>query len=177
MPAFTLLPTPLGTFTLAADATGLCALSFPGEPFDSAKGQQVELETNPLLREAGRQLLAYINSTRHDFDLPLSIQGTPFQLQVWQQLRAIPYGQTRTYGELATQVGGRHKARAVGGAAHANPLAIIIPCHRLIGAHGNLTGFGGGLPMKQALLELEGCTIHRMKKTTPQGKKRVQSKS
>jgi methylated-DNA-[protein]-cysteine S-methyltransferase len=163
MPVFALLPTPLGAFTLAADATGLCALSFPGEPFDSAKDRQVALETHPLLREAGRQLLAYLNTTRHDFDLPLSIQGTPFQRQVWQQLRTIPYGQTRTYGELAAQVGGRHKARAVGGAAHANPLAIIIPCHRLIGANGNLTGFGGGLPMKQALLELEGCTILRQK--------------
>ena len=92
--------------------------------------------------------------------------GTPFQLQVWQQLQQIPYGQTRTYGELAAQVGGPHKARAVGGAAHTNPLAIVIPCHRLIGASGKLTGFGGGLLMKQALLEREGCTIQNMKKVT-----------
>lgn len=164
MPVFALLPTSLGIFTLAADATGLCALAFPGEPFDSAKEQQVELEAHPLLRETGRQLLEYLDAARQDFDLPLSIHGTTFQLQVWQQLRTIPYGQTRAYGELAAQIGGRHKARAVGGAAHANPLAIIIPCHRLVGANGDLTGFGGGLPMKQALLELEGCIIHRMKK-------------
>lgn len=164
MPVFALIPTSLGTFTLAADAVGLCALSFPGEERPATSASPVEIASHPLLKEAGRQLLAYFNGTRRDFDLPLSIQGTTFQLQVWQQLRTIPYGRTRTYGELAELVGGRHKARAVGGAAHANPLAIIIPCHRLIGAGGGLTGFGGGLPMKQALLELEGCTIKNLKK-------------
>jgi methylated-DNA-[protein]-cysteine S-methyltransferase len=165
---FALLPTFLGTFPLGIDEIGLCALSFPSEslPVAAQNAAEVEIEAQPLLAEAGRQLLAYLAGTLHRFDLPLSIQGTPFQLLVWQQLQAIPYGQTSTYGALAEQIGGRHKARAVGGAAHTNPLAIVIPCHRLIGANGNLTGFGGGLAMKQALLELEGCTIRNMKKRT-----------
>lgn len=166
MPIFAPLPSPLGLFILAADAVGLCALSFPGEtlPPLANTAPQVAITAHPLLKEAGRQLLAYFDGSLQQFDLPLSLQGTPFQLQVWQQLRTIAYGQTRTYGELAEQVGGRHKARAVGGAAHANPLAIIIPCHRLIGASGSLTGFGGGLAMKQALLEREGCIIKNLKK-------------
>ncbi|WP_319588249.1 methylated-DNA--[protein]-cysteine S-methyltransferase [uncultured Desulfobulbus sp.] len=154
----TTLPTALGVFTLTADEAGLCGLSFPEEHQLVLHKSLVAIATHPLLHEAGRQLLAYISGSLRDFDLPLSIQGTAFQLQVWEQLRTIAYGQTMTYGELAERIGGRHKARAVGGAAHANPLAIIIPCHRLIGAGGKLTGFGGGLPMKQALLNLEGSS-------------------
>jgi methylated-DNA-[protein]-cysteine S-methyltransferase len=162
-----LLPTTFGIFTLAINEIGLCALSFPEEILPAPmSATPVDIAAHPLLDEAGRQLLAYLGGALHHFDLPLSTHGTSFQLQVWQQLQTIPYGQTRTYGELATQVGGRHKARAVGGAAHANPLAIVIPCHRLIGADGSLTGFGGGLLMKQALLKLEGCTIRNMKKVT-----------
>ena len=162
-----LLPTALGNFTLAIDEVGLCALSFPEEIVPATvSATRVDINSHPLLDEAGHQLLAYLNGSLHCFDLPLSIHGTPFRLQVWQQLLTIPYGQTRTYGELATLIGGRHKARAVGGAAHANPLAIFIPCHRLIGTNGKLTGFGGGLTMKQVLLELEGSTIRNMKKVT-----------
>ncbi len=162
-----LLPTTLGIFTLVIDGVGLCALSFPEEILPATLSPtRVDIAAHPLLDEASRQLLAYLNGSLHCFDLPLSIHGTPFQLQVWQQLQTIPYGHTRTYGELAVLVGGRHKARAVGGAAHANPLAIVIPCHRLIGTNGKLTGFGGGLTMKQALLELEGSTIRNMKKVT-----------
>lgn len=162
-----LLPTSLGIFTLMIDEVGLCALSFPEEIVpDTVSATRVDSAAHPLLNEACRQLLAYLNGTLHRFDLPLSIHGTPFQLQVWQQLQTIPYGQTRTYGELAARVGGRHKARAVGGAAHANHFAIVIPCHRLIGTNGKLTGFGGGLTMKQTLLELEGATIRNMKKVT-----------
>ena len=87
--------------------------------------------------------------------LPLALYGTPFRLRVWAELQTIPYGRTLSYGELAARLGSRAKARAVGGAAHANPVAIIVPCHRLIGANGSLTGFGGGLALKQALLDLE----------------------
>lgn len=156
------LPTPWGLFTLVADDQGLCGLHFPDEtPLTTAT--TVSIHDHPLLAEAGRQLLAYLERRLHDFDLPLSIQGTPFQLQVWQQLQTIPYGHTRTYGELAANIGDRNKARAVGGAAHANPLAIVIPCHRLIGAGGKLTGFGGGLPMKQTLLELERGSLEVVK--------------
>lgn len=167
MAVFTTLPTSLGLFTLVADADGLSALTLPGEALPIAVSTpRVDITTHPLLNEAGRQLLAYLGGTLHQFDLPLSIHGTLFQKLVWEQLCAIPYGQTRTYGEVADQVGGRHKARAVGGAAHANPLAIVIPCHRMIGANGSMTGYGGGLTMKQVLLELEGCTIRNMKKIT-----------
>lgn len=150
----TILPTPWGLFTLVADDQGLCGLHFPNETPVSA-APQVSGHDHPLLAEAGRQLLAYLEGRLQEFDLPLSIHGTAFQLQVWRELQTIPYGRTRSYGELAANIGDRNKARAVGGAAHANPLAIVIPCHRLIGAGGKLTGFGGGLPMKQALLDLE----------------------
>lgn len=164
MPVYATLPTTLGLFTLAADKAGLCALFLPSETLPIAAAPRVDIASHPLLKEAGRQLIAYLSGSLQQFDLPLSIHGTLFQKQVWEQLRAIPYGQTRTYGEVAEQVGGRSKSRAVGGAAHANPVAIIIPCHRMIGANGNMTGYGGGLTMKQALLELEGCTIRNMKK-------------
>lgn len=165
MSVYATLPTPLGLFLLAADRNGLCALSFADEALSlPASATWVDIAAHPLLNEAGRQLLAYLNQTLHRFDLPLSLHGTPFQKQVWEQLRTIPYGQTRTYGEVADQVGGRNKSRAVGGAAHVNPVAIIIPCHRMIGADGSLTGYGGGLALKQALLELEGCTVRHMKK-------------
>jgi len=165
MPISATLPTPLGLFTLTIDETGLSGLSFPTEAPPGERVTLVPISSQPLLQEAGRQLLAYLGGTLHNFDLPLSIHGTVFQQQVWEQLRTIAYGQTMTYGELAARIGGRHKARAVGGAAHANPLAIIIPCHRLIGAGGKLTGFGGGLPMKQTLLDLEWRSVEKRKKS------------
>lgn len=155
MPISAILPTSFGRFTLSVDTTGLCGLVFPGEAASVPSKGLVDLTAHPLLEEAGRQLLAYLTGDLHTFNLPLSIHGTPFQQQVWAQLLAIPYGYTLTYGQLAERIGDRNKARAVGGAAHANPLGIVIPCHRLIGAGGKLTGFGGGLSMKQALLDLE----------------------
>jgi len=165
MPISAPLTTPLGLFTLTVDDTGLCGLSFPGDASSALSDPLMEITADPLLREAGRQVLAYLEGTLRDFDLPLSIHGTTFQQQVWEQLRAIPYGRTMTYGELAERIGGRHKARAVGGAAHANPLGIIIPCHRLIGTGGKLTGFGGGLAMKEALLDLERHVMENRKKS------------
>ncbi|MCL2457945.1 MAG: methylated-DNA--[protein]-cysteine S-methyltransferase [Desulfobulbus sp.] len=157
MPISATLATALGPFLLSVDDAGLCGLGFPAE-LPAAPSPPMERAAHPLLREAARQLLAYLDGDLTDFSLPLSIHGTAFQRQVWEQLRTIPYGRTMTYGELAERIGGRQKARAVGGAAHANPLGIIIPCHRLIGAGGSLTGFGGGLPMKQILLDLERKT-------------------
>lgn len=157
MKSLTTLSSSYGLFTLAADDRGICAIHLPAtcKSVVPPPESQASPVTNPLLTEACRQLLAYLEGRLTMFDLPLSIHGTPFQQQVWQELLTIPYGQTRTYGELAQCIGGRGKARAVGGAAHANPIAIVIPCHRLIGTGGKLTGFGGGLPMKQALLDLE----------------------
>lgn len=149
------LGTPLGILTLTADATGLCSLTFPGKLISDPPAPDVASLADPVLSMAAQQILDYLDGHRYHFALPLSLHGTPFQLQVWQQLSTIPYGKTRSYSALATNLGDRRKARAVGGAARANPLALIIPCHRLIGADGSLTGFGGGLELKQILLELE----------------------
>ena len=164
MPISAILPTAFGRFTLSADENGLCGLAFPDEAASTPSTALADIASHPLLHEAGRQLLAYLAGDLHTFDLRLSIHGTPFQRQVWDQLLTIPYGHTMTYGQLAERIGSRNKARAVGGAAHANPLGIIIPCHRLIGTGGQLTGFGGGLPMKQALLELEQRFLGQTKK-------------
>lgn len=111
----------------------------------------------PLLTECVRQLTAYFAGQLTVFDLPLRAVGTPFRMRVWQELQRIPYGETITYGELARRIGRPSASRAVGGANHHNPISIIIPCHRVIGADGSLTGYGGGMDMKEALLRLEGA--------------------
>ena len=103
------------------------------------------------------QLREYFAGTLRAFTLPLAPTGTPFQLDVWNALRKIPYGDTRSYGQLAQQLGRPNASRAVGAANGANPIPIVIPCHRVIGGDGRLTGYGGGLPLKRALLELEGA--------------------
>lgn len=153
------LVTPLGTMTLTADATGLSSLTFPKTSRLDPPAPAVAALADPLLHTAAQQILAYLDGHLHHFALPLSLHGTPFQLQVWQQLCTIPYGRTWSYSELAAHLGDRNKARAVGGAARANPLALIVPCHRLIGADGSLTGFGGGLRLKQILLALERSSM------------------
>ncbi len=109
-----------------------------------------------LLDEAARQLEEYFAQKRQNFELPLAPKGTPFQQKVWQTLQKIPYGQTRSYQEIAVMINSPKSCRAVGGANHHNPVMIIIPCHRVIGKNGSLTGFGGGLSMKEALLQIEG---------------------
>ena len=107
--------------------------------------------------QAKAQLSEYFAGTRQEFTLPLSPKGTPFQQKVWAALQTIPYGQTRSYGEIARQIGSPKAARAVGMANHHNPIAILIPCHRVVGQNGALTGYAGGLERKKALLQLEGC--------------------
>jgi O-6-methylguanine DNA methyltransferase len=107
------------------------------------------------MQETVRQLKEYFNHGRKTFDVPLSIEGTDFQLAVWRELMKVRYGTTISYGALAGRLGNPWKARAVGGAVGRNPVGILVPCHRVIGASGGLTGFGGGLPVKAALLELE----------------------
>lgn len=108
-----------------------------------------------MLDRAERQLAEYFLGDRREFDLPLEPEGTEFQLSVWQVLRTIPYGETISYGEQARRLGDAKKARAVGGANGKNPLSIVVPCHRVIGASGALTGFGGGVDVKETLLRLE----------------------
>lgn len=112
-------------------------------------------DASPLLVEAEKQLSEYFAGTRREFALPLAPVGTEFQRKVWDALRTIPYGETRSYGEIAAQIGNPKAGRAVGMANNRNPLPILIPCHRVIGADGTLVGYGGGLDVKSALLELE----------------------
>ena len=109
----------------------------------------------PFLRAVAREIKEYLNAKRKTFDIPLKLYGTDFQLSVWNALLTIPYGETRSYRDIAEQIGNAKACRAVGMANHWNPIVIIVPCHRVIGTDGSLTGFGGGLPLKQHLLDLE----------------------
>jgi methylated-DNA-[protein]-cysteine S-methyltransferase len=143
---------PLGTLTLVGGVAGLSGLLFPGsEPRDEARDPAAFADVTAQLDE-------YFAGQRRTFNLKLDLNGTPFQLSVWDQLRAIPYGTTVTYGELARRIGRPDRVRAVGGGAVGRtPIPIILPCHRVVGADGSLTGYGGGLDRKRALLELEGA--------------------
>jgi methylated-DNA-[protein]-cysteine S-methyltransferase len=141
---------PIGTLVIAEDGKGITKL-YLGE---NAPAGACE-EMTPLLRETVRQLSDYFAGTRKDFSLPISLHGTPFQLADWEALRTIPYGETRSYRQIAEQIGKPKACRAVGMANHHNPVAIIIPCHRVIAADGSLGGYGFGPEVKRFLLELE----------------------
>ena len=148
-------PSPIGQITLAAENDALTHLRLPSEPVLEGG---IARET-PLLREAGKQLAAYFAGERREFALPLAPQGTPFQQSCWQELLQIPYGETRSYGQIARAIANPKACRAVGMANNRNPIAILIPCHRVIGAQGDLVGYGGGLAIKQFLLNLEKATL------------------
>lgn len=154
----TLIDTPVGPVLLTGDETGLTEIRFLGSEEPPAAAGGSNGAGAAVVAEAARQLRAYFAGERRTFDLPLAPAGTPFQLAVWRALADIPYGRTESYGELARRIGRPNAVRAVGAANGANPLPIVVPCHRVIGADGSLTGYGGGLPIKQALLELEGAT-------------------
>jgi len=146
---------PVGELLLAGDRGALRVLHFTrGSKAGSVRPGWVE--NAPVFRETARQLRLYFDRKLREFDLPLAPDGTVFQQAVWAELRRIPYGETISYGELARRIGNPAASRAVGLANGANPIAIVIPCHRVIGASGKLTGFGGGLDVKRKLLELEG---------------------
>lgn len=150
------MPSPVGELTLVANDHGLAAILWEGD--DPRRVPLGPVEANPdhpLLIEAERQLGDYFAGTRRTFDLPLSFQGTDFQKSVWQALLAIPYGETRSYADIARAVGRPTAFRAVGAANGRNPISIVAPCHRVIGTNGALTGFAGGLAAKEALLALE----------------------
>ena len=151
---YTYMKSPIGRLLLAGDEDGLRLIGFP-EGKMVIEPEADWIESRRTFDEAIRQLEAYFSGERREFDLPLLPQGTPFQLRVWAQLREIPYGETISYGELATRLGNPKASRAVGMANGRNPLPIVVPCHRVIGSSGKLTGFGGGLPTKAALLGLE----------------------
>lgn len=143
-----LVQSPIGPLTLEGTEEAVTALRFG----DQYRGG----ETSPLLERAALELAEYFGGGRKTFTVPLSPAGTPFQRRVWEALRAIPYGSTATYGEIAEQVGSPRAFRAVGAANHCNPLPIFLPCHRVLGKNGALTGYAGGLEAKRTLLDLEG---------------------
>lgn len=154
----TRIETPLGEVTLVADGDGLTGLYFPGHrhlPDASAFGVRVDTAADAVFAQAGPQLDAYLRGARRAFDVPLRTRGDGFSERVWALLREIPYGTTTTYGALAQRLGGRGLAQRVGQAVGRNPLSIVIPCHRVVGADGALTGYAGGLKRKRFLLELE----------------------
>ena len=145
------MPTPLGPLFIREEAGTVCAVEFT----------QAELSPpdTPLLQEAVRQLDAYFHGTLTVFHLPLRLEGTAFRVKCWKALCTIPYGETISYGEQARRIGNPKAVRAVGGANHHNPISIIVPCHRVIGADGSLTGYGGGMDKKAWLLRHEQDTL------------------
>jgi methylated-DNA-[protein]-cysteine S-methyltransferase len=154
--AWTTTDTPVGRLKLVASATGLAAVLWQDDnPARVRLGTLAEQPGHPVLVEAGRQLADYFAGRRKAFDLPLDMKGTPFQQDVWAALRTIPFGETRSYGEIARQIGRPKAVRAVGAANGRNPVSIVTPCHRVIGSGGALTGFAGGLAVKERLLALE----------------------
>jgi O-6-methylguanine DNA methyltransferase len=138
---------------LVAGKSGLRAVQFP--PFGIPEGERND--ANLWMNQAADELRTYFAGVLRVFCVPLDMQGTDFQLSVWNQLGKIPYGETRSYAQIAEAVGRPKAVRAVGAANGSNPVAIIVPCHRVIGSGGKLTGYGGGLPLKKRLLELEGA--------------------
>lgn len=152
---YTVVDSPVGPLTLAARDGALAGLYMADQrhrPDDSAFGDRADAE---IFVETERQLAEYFAGTRTEFDVPLAMEGSEFQQRVWSALREIPYGETEPYGQLALRIGKPGAARAVGLANGRNPVGIIVPCHRVVGSSGGLTGYGGGLDRKRALLDLE----------------------
>ncbi|WP_344287640.1 methylated-DNA--[protein]-cysteine S-methyltransferase [Streptomyces synnematoformans] len=157
MRTHTTVDSPVGPLTLVAEGdelTGLYMTDQRHRPAEETFGTPADAADPPFAAVAA-QLRAYFAGERTDFDLPLRLAGTPFQQRVWEQLRQIPYGETLSYGELAERVGNPAASRAVGMANGRNPVGIIVPCHRVVGANGSLTGYGGGIDRKKQLLALE----------------------
>lgn len=151
---YVVMDSPVGPLTIGADSEFLHSITFGRETLQGriASG-------NPVLAEVVRQLQFYFSGRLRRFDLPLKPDGTQFQLEVWHELEKIPYGETISYGALACRIGKPNAARAVGAANHSNPIPIVIPCHRVIGSDGKMVGYGGGLPIKEALLKLERLAL------------------
>jgi len=145
---WSVIDSPIGDLTLAVDDAGLCQVHFGGS--------DRPIDADPLLTETAEQLKAYFAGELQEFTVPLSVRGgSDFERAVWSQLSRIPYGEMQTYGDVAKIVGDAGAARAVGVACNRNPLPIVVPCHRVVGAGGKMVGFGGGIPTKRHLLELE----------------------
>jgi methylated-DNA-[protein]-cysteine S-methyltransferase len=154
---YTSMPSPIGELLLAGDGHALRMLLMQDGRKRTVPPADWREQARPFAAVRA-QLEEYFAGERTEFDLPLALDGTPFQQRVWSALRAIPYGQTTTYGALAARIGSPGAARAVGLANGSNPVCVIVPCHRVIGSNGTLTGFGGGIPRKRLLLDLEAET-------------------
>lgn len=157
MPLYTTTtPSPVGTLTLVASDAGLVAILWPNDDPRRVPLDDLSYQLNhPILRQTAQQLAEYFAGERRSFDLPLDMRGTDFQKSVWELLLAIPFGETRSYGDLARQLGDLNATRAVGAANGRNPISIVVPCHRVLGASGKLTGFADGLEAKEFLLHHE----------------------
>lgn len=157
------LPTPLGEMLAICSATGLCLLEFVGQTrlereihqIAQAKRAQILFQSHDLLQETAEQIQAYFSGSLKQFSVPIDFVGTDFQQRVWRVLQTIPYGETISYAEQATKLGNPKAVRAVAAANGQNKISIIVPCHRVIGSNGKLTGYAGGLPRKQFLLDWE----------------------
>lgn len=161
------LGSPIGQLTVIASDRGVSAILWDREqPDDRGIVSSLDDGSNLVLRQTLTQLGEYFAGQRRTFDVPLDFQGTSFQREVWEALLTIPFGVTRTYGDIAARIGRPRASRAVGAANGQNPIPIIAPCHRVIGASGALTGFGGGLDVKVRLLALEGVTSERWANAT-----------
>ena len=154
--AQTTVATPLGPVLLARSERGLAGAWFEGQKAHPGALAAPRRDDDPLLREAAAQLVAYLTGERESFDVELDLHGSDFQRGVWHALLAIRRGQTTSYGALARGIGSPRAVRAVGAAVGRNPLSVIVPCHRVLGSDGSLTGYAGGLARKRALLRLEG---------------------
>lgn len=155
MLAYDQYQSPHGTMLIAATSKGLAGVYFKGQKHFPKRRDWQRDTRHPVLRQAKRELAEYFAGKRKRFDVALDPQGTPFQRSVWKSIAKVDFGRTITYGELAQRSGHPGSARAAGAATGRNPLSIIVPCHRIVGASGGLTGYAGGLARKRALLELE----------------------
>lgn len=157
---YTTFESPLGPLLLVSDGSHLTGTYFSGQKYEPVPGTDWRAESDlEIFKNASFQLHEYFGGRRRQFDLPLLLLGTPFRMKVWNALMEIPIGTTLSYGELASRIDRKDAARAVGAAVGRNPISVIVPCHRVIGMAGSLTGYAGGLERKRALLELEAALL------------------
>jgi methylated-DNA-[protein]-cysteine S-methyltransferase len=156
---FSVVDSPVGPLLIAVTEEGLRLLQFHRGKLPRPGPDEIWVESGERVRPYEQQISAYFRGELREFTFPLDLAGTAFQKDCWQALLRIPYGKTRTYAEIAREIGRPHAFRAVGQANHDNPIAIVIPCHRVLGANGTLTGYGGGLSTKEKLLRLEGAAF------------------
>ena len=167
------IETPLGTVRIVARGEAIAGIWFDGQKYDAVPDAAWhESPNDPLLRDAARQLREYFAGRRERFDLALAPQGTAFQKSVWREIAKVPAGRTASYGDLARRIGRPSAARAVGAAVGRNPLSVAVPCHRIVGSDGSLTGYAGGLDRKRALLALECVEVDAAQDAVAAGRDR-----